>query len=391
MKKSSPLFVLFLTVFIDLLGFGLIIPILPIYAKELGASGLVIGIIVGAFSLMQFFFASFWGGLSDRFGRRPIILTSIATMAISYIIFSQATTIALLIFARLLAGFGSANLSAAQAYISDVTTPENRTKAFGIIGAAFGMGFIFGPLIGGYVKEHFGLEYVGFTAVAFCLVNLVSAYFFLPESIAEKNPNSRIIPNPFGDLIDGFNKDIIRQLLVINFVFIVGFSLMQVTASLMWKEIYLLSEAEIGYVFAFIGILAVVIQGGLIGKINKKLGEKRMLVIGNVLMFIGLTSMPWVPVNDFIPYELITLVFISFGVAFLTPTINTLLSKVATEKEQGKYLGINQSFGSLARFIGPLIGGPLYGVSYHLPYVGSGVLMALTTGLSFYLVKRKLK
>lgn len=388
--KGYALGVLFFTVFLDLLGFGLIIPILPIYAKDLGASGLMIGAIVGGFSLMQFFFASFWGGLSDRYGRRPIMLTSIAIMALSYGLFSQATTLALLLFSRLLSGFGSANISAAQAYISDVTAPENRTKAFGIMGAAFGMGFIFGPPIGGYLKENFGLEYVGYAAMAFCILNFISAYFLLPESLKEKNPNSRIIPNPFGDLKMGFSKEIVRQLLVINFVFIVGFSLMQVTASLMWKEIYHLTEAQIGYVFAFIGILAVVIQGGLIGTINKKLGEKKMLVMGNILMMIGLASMPWVPEDYFIPLELLSLVVISFGVAFLTPTINTLISKVISEKEQGKFLGINQSFGSLARFIGPIIGGPMYIVAYQFPYIGSGILLALTTALSYFLVTRKL-
>jgi len=390
MFKGSPLAVLFFTVFMDLLGFGLIIPILPIYAKDLGASGLMIGLIVGGFSLMQFFFASFWGGLSDRYGRRPIMLTSIAIMAVSYGIFSQATTLALLLFARFLSGFGSANISAAQAYISDVTKPENRTKAFGIMGAAFGMGFIFGPPIGGYLKENFGLEYVGYAAMVFCVLNFISAYFLLPESLKVKNPDSRIIPNPFADLKAGFSKEIVRQLLVINFVFIVAFSLMQVTASLMWKEIYSLTEAEIGYVFAFIGVLAVVIQGGLIGSINRKLGEKKMLVMGNILMLVGLASMPWVPPEYFIPLELLSLVLISFGVAFLTPTINTLISKVSAETEQGKYLGINQSFGSLARFLGPVIGGPMYVIAFQFPYVGSGVLMALTAALSYYLVTKKL-
>ncbi|GAB5557232.1 MAG: tetracycline resistance MFS efflux pump [Schleiferiaceae bacterium] len=388
--KGYALGVLFFTVFLDLLGFGLIIPILPIYAKDLGASGFMIGAIVGGFSLMQFFFASFWGGLSDRYGRRPIMLTSIAVMAIAYGFFSQSTTLMMLLFSRLLSGFGSANISAAQAYISDVTPPEKRAQVFGYMGAAFGAGFIVGPFLGGILQEDFGFEYVGYAAMAFCALNFVSAYFFLPESIKEKNPNSRIIPNPFGDLKSGFSKEIVRQLLVINFVFIVGFSLMQVTASLMWKEIYHLSEKEIGYVFAFIGVSAVVIQGGLIGIINKKLGEKKLLVLGNILMMIGLAAMPWVPEGYFIPLELLCLVVVSFGVAFLTPTINTLISKVISEKEQGKYLGINQSFGSLARFIGPIIGGPMYIVAYQFPYIGSGVLLALTTGLSYYLVTRKL-
>ncbi|MDX5326582.1 MAG: MFS transporter [Bacteroidota bacterium] len=389
MKRSvSPLFVLFLTIFIDLLGFGLIIPILPIYAKQIGADGFTIGLIAGSFSLMQFLFASFWGGLSDRYGRRPIILSAITVMAFSYFLFAHATTLWLLLLSRILSGIGGANLSAAQAYISDVTPVERRTKAFGILGAAFGLGFIFGPPLGGFLKENYGLPYVGYAAMAFCLVNLISAYFFLPESNKDPEKGSRIFPNPFGDIFRSLRRDLIRELLMINFVFIVAFSLMQVTAALMWEEHYELSEAEVGYVFAYIGVLAVIIQGGLIGKINKWLGEKKMLTYGVLLMGTGLTLMPFVPKDLFIPLELLCLLLISLGVAFLTPTINSVLSQVAEKKEQGKILGINQSFGSLARFLGPLVGGSVYGIGYRYPYILSGIIMALVFGMALSLIRK---
>ena len=147
--KNKALVVLFFTIFMDLMGFGLIIPILPIYAKELGATDAMVGLLGTSFSIMQFIFASFWGRLSDRFGRRPIILASISIMMLAYILFANATVLWLLFATRLLKGFGAANLSVAQAYISDIVPKDERTKAFGIIGAAFGLGFIFGPSIGG--------------------------------------------------------------------------------------------------------------------------------------------------------------------------------------------------------------------------------------------------
>ncbi|MDE0987263.1 MAG: MFS transporter, partial [Schleiferiaceae bacterium] len=155
--KNKALVVLFLTIFLDLMGFGLIIPILPIYAKTLGATDAIVGLLGASFSIMQFVFASFWGGLSDRYGRRPIMLISISIMIVAYILFANATVLWLLFATRLLKGFGAANLSVAQAYISDVVPAEKRTKAFGIIGAAFGLGFIFGPSIGGIVNEFHGV------------------------------------------------------------------------------------------------------------------------------------------------------------------------------------------------------------------------------------------
>ena len=388
MKNRSPLVVLFVTVFLDLMGFGLIIPILPTYAKSLGAPYWEIGAIAVMFPLMQFLFSSFWGGLSDRFGRRPIMLTSIAITIMAYLFFAHATTIALLFFSRMLSGFGAANLSVAQAYISDVTTPENRTKSFGIIGAAFGLGFIFGPPIGGFLKENYSLEMVGYAAAAFSLLNLILATFMLPESLQTKTTDRKLFPNPFKDVIDGFKTEFTGSLLLINFVYIGAFSMMQITAALLWEEQYDLSDAQVGYMFSYIGVLAVIIQGGLIGLINKKLGEKRLLILGNILMFLGLLLMPFVPVRLFIPLELLAMAIISFGNSFLTPTINTMLSNNTAETDQGKVLGTNQSVGSLARLVGPLLGSALYGVAYFLPYLAASIIMLLVSWLSLQMIKK---
>ena len=184
--KNKALAVLFLTIFLDLMGFGLIIPILPIYAKDLGATDAMVGLLGTSFSIMQFLFASFWGGLSDRYGRRPVMLTSILIMMVAYILFANATVLWLLFVTRLMKGFGAANLSVAQAYISDVVPQENRTKAFGIIGAAFGLGFIFGPSLGGILNEYFGVAGVGYFAASLSGLNFILAWFFLGETL--KNP-----------------------------------------------------------------------------------------------------------------------------------------------------------------------------------------------------------
>lgn len=185
--KRSPLVVIFITVFIDLVSFGIVIPLLPFYAQNFGASGVVIGLLLSVFSLMSFIFMPLWGRLSDRYGRRPILLITIGGSFIAYLLFSTSFSLWMLFLSRILAGISNANISVAQAYISDVTTVENRSKGMGMIGAAFGLGFIFGPLISGvFSTDYFGdMKYAlpGYIAAGLCLVNLISAYFLLPESL----------------------------------------------------------------------------------------------------------------------------------------------------------------------------------------------------------------
>ncbi|MCB0586812.1 MAG: MFS transporter [Phaeodactylibacter sp.] len=386
--NRRPLLVLFVTIFIDLLGFGLIIPILPIYANELGASGTVIGLVAASYSLMQFLIAPLWGNLSDRFGRKPILLSSIAITGLGYLVFSQAHSLAMLFAARLIAGAGSANISTAQAYISDITPPDRRAKSFGIIGAAFGLGFIFGPPVGGYLKTHYGIASVGFTAAALSTINLFLAWYILEESLREKNAEGPLFKNPVAGFREALNRGDITSLLIINLVFITAFSLMTVSVTLLWEEHYGLNEAQVGYTFAFLGVVAAIVQGGLVGWASRTFGDKRLLVMGCIFMFFGLVSLPFVPVSLFIPLELLALVLISLGNGALTPTISSLLSRVADPKEQGAVLGYSQSFGSLGRVIGPFLGGWLYGIEYQLPNIGSGVLMALCLALALRLIRR---
>ncbi len=372
------------------MGFGIIIPILPIYADELGASGLTIGLIGASFSGAQFLFAPFWGGLSDRIGRRPVILTSIIIMAASYVMLANAVSIALLFAARIIAGIGAANISAAQAFISDITEPKDRAKNFGIIGAAFGLGFIFGPPLGGFLKTHYGIEWVGYVAAVLSVFNLILAYFLLPESLQEKNPNSKLFTNPLSELRAVIPRVKIRSFLLIQFVFLAAFSMMQITSSLLWTDKYGLTEAQIGYVFAFIGFSVVIIQGTLIGKFTKWFGERRLFITGNFLMAIGLASMPLVPPSLFWSLELIGLLFISFGNAFFTPTLSSLLSQNAEKHEQGKILGLAQSVGALSRIVGPILGGFFYGLAVWLPFEVSAFVMLITAWMAFWIVRKRL-
>ncbi len=385
--RNKALVVLFFTIFMDLMGFGLIIPILPIYAKELGATDAMVGLLGTSFSIMQFIFASFWGGLSDRYGRRPIILISIAIMTLAYVLFANATVLWLLFATRMLKGFGAANLSVAQAYISDVVPKEERTKAFGIIGAAFGLGFIFGPSIGGLINEYHGVSGVGYFAAGLSLINLVLAYFFLGETLQERAKPIALFPNPFKDIIRFRSSSEISSLFTINFVYVLGFSMMQITSTLLWSEHFGLSELHIGYTFAYIGFLAVVIQGGLIGYFNTWFGERNLLFFGTLLVAIGLFSMPFVPTDRFY-LELVSMTLLSFGNALLTPTVSSLLTAYAPEDAQGKVLGTNQSVGSLARVLGPAIGGAVYGLHFTYPYVLAGSITLVVSILAIRLRKR---
>lgn len=385
--KNKALVVLFVTIFLDLMGFGLIIPILPIYAKALGATDAMVGLLGTSFSIMQFIFASFWGGLSDRFGRRPIMLASISIMVLAYILFANATVLWLLFATRLLKGFGAANLSVAQAYISDIIPKEERTKAFGIIGAAFGLGFIFGPSIGGVINEYSGVSGVGYFAAGLSAINLLLAYMFLGETLKQKASSIDLFPNPFMDILRFRKSAEVNALFTINFVYILGFSMMQITSTLLWAEHFGLSEMHIGYTFAYIGLLAVVIQGGLIGYFNSWFGERNLLFFGTILVALGLFFMPFVPTDQFY-LELVCMTLLSFGNALLTPTISSLLTSYAPEDAQGKILGTNQSVGSLARVLGPAIGGAVYGLHFTYPYVLAGGITLVVSVLALRLRKK---
>ena len=389
--KRTPLMILFFTVFLDLIGFGLVIPVLPIYAEDLGATALVIGLIEASFSAAQFYFAPFWGALSDRLGRRPVLIISIGVMAISYLILANASALWLLFLARAIAGIGAANVSIANAYVSDISPVDKRARNFGIIGAAMGLGFIFGPPLGGFLKDFYGMDGVGYAAAAFTGLNLILAWTLLPESISEKNADRPLFTTPLREFKSIFPRKALRSLLITHLIFMGAFSMLQMTASLLWNNRYMLREVEIGYTFGYIGLCIVIIQGLLLGKLTLRFGEKRLFVAGNFLMAIGLISMPYVPVALFVPVGLIGLIFIAFGSAFFTPTLSSLLTQNAEDDEQGKVLGLMQSMGSLGRIIGPITGGFFYGLVYYLPFTVAAGIMIITGIMALKIVRVRLK
>jgi MFS family permease len=273
------LFILWLTIFIDLLGFSIFIPVVPYFAKELNASDSVITWSAAVFSVMVFIFSPIWGSVSDRYGRRPVIMSAIAISAVSYVIFAHANAIWLLFASRILTGIGSGNIAAAQAYVSDVTPPQDRAKRIGlIVGASFGMAFAFGPAIGGIIFHRFGIEAVGYFATALCLLNLVGVIAFLPESLKEKASTRVINFKPVRSTLDSLKDARFRDIFLIGFVYVTAFSMMNVTISLFWKDHFALTVEQTGLMFSMVGVLSVITQGGLVGVFNRFLGERKMMI-----------------------------------------------------------------------------------------------------------------
>jgi MFS family permease len=336
-----------------------------------------VGLVMAVYALMNFIFSPFWGSVSDRLGRRPVIAFTVLITALAFLLLAHAHSLALLFAARMLAGIGSANIAASQAYITDVTPPEGRAKALGLIGAAFGIGFIFGPPVGGFIKEHYGMAAVGYSAMGLSLLNLVLVLLLLPESLKERNREVKLELKPVTQALNALRNERFRDLFITTFIYITAFSMMQITVALLWEEQYALSEAQIGYMFAAIGFASAVVQGTLVGWLARTFGEARLMVYGAILMGCGLFSIPFVPNELFMPLALIPIALLALANGCLMPSITSLLSRNAKQSEQGQVLGLNQSFASLARIAGPTLGGVLYGWHYSGPYVAGAGLMGV--------------
>jgi DHA1 family tetracycline resistance protein-like MFS transporter len=353
LRQRSPLFVLFLTVFIDLVGFGIIIPILPLYAEHFHATPIAIGWLTGVYSGMQIIFTPILGKLSDRFGRRPVLMVSIAGTAVGFALMGLANALPLLFVARILAGITGGNISIPQAYIADVTAPEQRSRAMGLIGAAFGLGFTFGPLIGG-VMSRISYSAPFFFAAGLAVANAVLVYLILPESLSHEH---RAKPHEDAPVVEVFRhgRGWMFAIVVSTYFFLIaGFAIMTTLFALFTEKRFGYDARANGYLFGFIGILTVVVQGGLIGRLVKIFGEVTLARVG---LLLTAASLALLPVSSNLTILLVACAGLSFGSGFASPPLSGLASQMIDRSWQGRALGVMQSAGSAGRLLGPLLGG----------------------------------
>ena len=396
MKKSSTaLILIFLTVFIDLLGFGLLIPILPAFGlKVLNIDETSIGIVISAYSFIQFIFNPIFGRISDKRGRKPVIIFCLLLNAIGYLLFSITNSFILLLLSRIVAGIGGSSISVAQAYIADVTTAENRSKGMGIIGSAFGLGFVFGPLLGGIISE-FGYAVVGYVSAGFSFLAFVLTSFLLPESLKIKNESDEVSPVSKRNwkLIDiqsfkvVFKKPDLALLISLFFVLTFSFANIYGTFALLGIQVFHFTDKQNGFMFGIIGLTSAIVQGTLIGTVNKFLTKKKIFIVSSFLISITLALIPYA--GNFLGLAFVG-IFLSIGTGLFQPTILSLISEVTSEKEQGVTLGINQSMSAFARMLGPLWGGFAFEyLGYQFPFLTGAFFTAAIFLVSiFYLPKR---
>jgi DHA1 family tetracycline resistance protein-like MFS transporter len=369
--------VLFFTVFIHLLGFGIIIPLLPYYAEHFGASGLTVGLLTTSFSLAQFLFAPIWGRLSDRIGRRPVLLGSLILTGVSYLVFAVATSLPMLFISRIFAGIAGATLSTAQAYIADTTTAENRTKGMGMIGAAFGMGFIFGPAMGGVLSK-WGFSVPAYAAAGMATIAFVFALVRLRESLPpEERRAAALRRENAATFREALGRPVVGLVLALFFTTTLCFSGMEAILALFCERYFRWGPHQIGYLFAYVGIIAAVMQAGIVGALAKRFGERALVRGGLFLMGAAFVTAGLVP-----PLGLFFVVMgvIAVGSGLTTPSLSSLVSLATPPDEQGGILGVYQSLGSLGRAAGPFLGGLLFDVvSPGAPLWMAGTVMVLAS------------
>ncbi len=413
--------VVFLTVFIDLIGFGIVVPLVPMFSRHYGASGWMIGVIIASFSAMQFIFSPIWGRLSDRHGRRPILLISTAGAACSYVLFAigsgfenHSLALGALLVSRIFAGACGGNITVAQAYIADITPPENRSKRMGLIGMAFGLGFIFGPAISGIALKFGGSTAPGWAAAALCAANFLLAYFILAESLKPNSGQANSRPH-FAQWKHTLGQPKIGLLILIFFLATFAFTCFESTLPLLVTDSFNLGIAlppgteagsfqitndpikhavdsdvakQAGTVvslFVFCGLIGALIQGGTIGWAVKKLGEPKLIAVSLLFTAAALTLLPFVKGDGPLKWAavlhgsdwpwikmLLALALLSIGSSLTRAPVFGMLSNLTPANEQGATIGVAQSAGALARIAGPIFAASLYVHIPLLPYVVCG-------------------
>lgn len=409
--RSAPLAVIFFTVFVDLVGFGLVLPLLPNYSRSFGASAFMAGCIMASYSLMQFIFAPAWGALSDRIGRRPILLVSTAVASLSYATFAFGSTLSgntallVIVLSRMIAGICGANITVAQAYIADVTPPEDRSRRMGLIGMAFGLGFIVGPALA--VGAQMAVEWAGggtsavasapgWLASGLCAANFISAYLRLPESW---KPGSNPPPHrPRWQLITTtFSRPTIGFLVLTFFLATFGFTCFESTLGLLIQMNFGITDAAAArtnsLLFCYAGLVGALVQAGPIGRLLKSFGEARLIAFSLLLFGLSLLPIPFIHGSTRLAWSaflqpaglpwialFIAVGGLALGSGITRPPLFGLISRLTPPDEQGATLGIVQSAGALARVFGPPTAGFLFDLHPSYPYLSCG-LLAIGTGL----------
>jgi DHA1 family tetracycline resistance protein-like MFS transporter len=379
--------ILFLIVFIDLVGFGVIIPLLPFYGVHFGASAAEVTWMMACYSLAQFFFSPILGRVSDHVGRRPVLLVSLVASVLSYLWLGFADALWMLFAARLLGGAGAGNIAAAQAYITDVTPPESRAKAMGMIGAAFGLGFTIGPALGGLVAGSDpgagGLSRPAFLAASLSALAFVIALMRLRESRPPQARGDAARPSRVKVARDILGRPVLRQLILLFFIGTSAFAAMETTYALWTNSAFGWGPKQVGLVFLYVGLVLVVVQGTLIGRLSRRFGEARLVAVGSALIALGLIGLPFALT---LPRLMVVNTLLPLGMGLLNPSLTSLISKEAGADERGGVLGVSQSGSSLARILGPAIAGPLFSAyGRDTPYYVAAAVMACVVGMALRL------
>jgi DHA1 family tetracycline resistance protein-like MFS transporter len=373
---TRPLVVIFLTIFVNLVGFGIIIPLLPFYAETFGASPLTIGLLFAVFSACQLIAAPALGDLSDRYGRRPILIFSLLGTVVSFVMMALAHSIVMLFAARIVDGLSGGNISTARAYVADVTEPKDRAKAYGLIGAAFGLGFIMGPALSGELARYSYTAPV-WAAAGVTLVATLMAWFWLPETVHRAAAGTGM---PFRNLAEMMRRPGLRRMLWIDFIYWFAFAIFQTTFALFVARRFGFDVSETGYFFAAFGVLGAVVQGAIIRPIVHRLGDKTTFILGLVCAGVGLVGATYAQT---VLLFTLALVPIALGIGFGHPTVSALVSRAGRDDEQGRVQGAAGAMESLGRAVGPVWGNAAlarYGDG--MPYLSAALCLALTLVLS---------
>jgi DHA1 family tetracycline resistance protein-like MFS transporter len=373
---TRPLLIIFLTIFVNLVGFGIIIPLLPFYAESFGASPLVIGLLFAVFSACQLIAAPALGDLSDRYGRRPVLVFSLAGTVVSFVMLALAHSITMLFLARIVDGLSGGNISTARAYVADVTEPKDRARAYGLIGAAFGLGFIMGPALSGVLAK---VSYTApiWAAAAVTLVATIMAWFWLPETVHRAAAGTGM---PFRNVKAMMGRPGLRRMLVIDFVYWFAFAIFQTTFALFAARRFGFDAPQTGYFFAAFGVLGAVVQGAFIRPIVARLGDKPTFITGVICAAVGLVAATFAHSVTMLAVALVPL---AFGIGFGHPTVSALVSRAGRGDEQGRVQGAAGAVESLGRALGPVWGNAsLQRFGEGMPYWSAAAFLAVTLLMS---------